>query len=667
MIPVTLDCETGLIAPGLQAPPLACVAIGDSEYQTVLHHTDWIDTVVDLLEDPNVLIVGHNIAYDFLVMMNEEPWLAPVIFDAYSNDRITCTQVRQSLCDIAGGVYKGFEDIDGKTTKLGYSLEDLAYRHLGLVLDKDTWRLRYGELIPLPLIQWPAGAIDYPKGDIRATDGVFLKQEENAFFLDDQYRQARAGFWLRLMAAWGVRTDAKGIAELSARTSMAYDAIARDLRKVGLLKPDSFKRDGTKVNGSRNTKAAQDRIVRAYTSLGKPVPMTDGGKSGKRKPALDKVSCQESGDPILVKYAEITSLKNFASKDIPMLSAGRYHPIHSWYDVLKETGRVGSAGPNLMNLKKAGGVRECFVPRCLRCSRVHEALDIAQGHCLRCLGPLSVFWSCDYGGLELATLAQACLSILGHSRLAEVLNTKVDPHLMIASQILHRPYDELKDIKKRGAQGDCIARSQSVCRCAYCVMYNARQTGKVANFGFPGGLGAAALVFFALNNYGVVLTENEARDLKRLWLETWPEMKGYFAWISSQTDKPFSQILQLSVGRYRGNVRYTEACNTIFQGLGADIAKASGWLIYRAMYDPTVESILYGSRGNLFVHDEHVGESPEPIAHECALEVRRLMIEAAKPFLPDVFIDVEPALMRRYSKDASTQYDENGRLIPWAA
>lgn len=197
-------------------------------------------------------------------------------------------------------------------------------------------------------------------------------------------------------------------------------------------------------------------------------------------------------------------------------------------------------------------------------------------------------------------------------------------------------------------------------------MSDARQTGKVANFGFPGGLGAAALVFFALNNYDVRLTEDEARHLKRVWLETWPEMRQYFAWISTHTDKPFAQIQQLFVGRYRGGLRYTEACNTIFQGLGSDIAKAAGWKIIRACYDPTVQSVLYGSRVNNFIHDEFVGESPEPIAHECAFEVRRLMLEAAAPFLPNVRIDVEPALMRRYSKEAGPKY-ENGRLIPWAA
>lgn len=668
MLTIGLDCETSLIKPGRNAPPLACVAIGADTWQTVLPRNDWVGSVAELLENPSVRIVGHYVAFDWCTLINEEPWITPLVFDAYEQNRIVCTSVRQKLCDIAGGVYRGFEDIEGETTKLNYTLEDLALRHLNLQLIKNTWRLRYEELIPYPIEQWPADALDYVKKDVYAAVRVYDAQEVNAYYLEDQFRQSRASFWLRLMTTWGIRTDANGVRELAARTQRQYDAIAQDLMKVGLLWPERNKQmqSGPKGKpGSRNTKAAQSRVAHAYASQGRPVPLTDGGKSGNRQPALDRVTCEESGDPILIQYASLASLKTTLSKDVPMLEKGIVTPIHTTIEDILETGRTSSKNPNIQNQKRKGGIRECFVPRCLICGRVANEEDIRVAHCLRCFAPLTVLWSCDYGSGELCTLAQACITILGHSRLAEALNSGQDPHLMMAAAILRRPYEELKVIKKAGAGADCRAK-YGKCACQYCIVYDARQTGKVCNFGFPGGLGAAALVFFALNNYDVRLTEEEARYLKRLWLETWPEMREYFAWISTHTDKPFPQIAQLFVSRFRGGVRYTEACNTIFQGLLADIAKEAGWLIYRAMYDPTQKSILYGSRGVNFVHDEFVGESFETIAHECAFEVRRLMLKPAEKYLPDVKIDVEPALMRRYSKEAGPKY-ENGRLIPWAA
>lgn len=648
LLPVSLDCETARIAESLQAPPLACVAIGADGIEGLLHHTAWQDEVYQLLTDPEILIVGANIAFDFADLASEAPWLFPVIFDTYEANRITDIAIRQKLADIARGIYR---------TRGGYNLEDLSNRHLGRQLDKDTWRLRYGELRALPLEAWPDGAKLYPREDVRSTIDIYHVQEKKyGEWLADQYRQTRAAFWLQLMKSWGLRTDEIGIRELAKRTKKDFDEVSKILTREGLLWGTNQPKGGPKGKpGSRNTKATKARIVKAYTDLGKPVPTTDKGQA-----STDKVACEESGDPILIKYSELSSLQTVLSKDIPLLGTGIDHPIHAYFEILLETGRTSSS-PNVQNPKKHGGIRECFVPRCLRCSHVSVADRVV---CSRCGGPASCFWSCDYGGLELCTLAQVCLTGLGRSRLAEVLNQGLDPHLMMASAILGgRDYDELVAIKKAGPGPECQSRFSGHCACRYCEVTNARQVAKVCNFGFPGGLGAASLVFFALNNYGVHLTTLQAKALKRLWLQTWPEMRGYFAHIARIAERPLPQIEQLFSGRFRVG-SYTELCNTLFQGLGADIAKGAGWQIAREMYDFTLDSPLYGSRLDNFIHDEFVGESPLTIAHECANRVAEIMITEAKPWLPDVRIDVEPALMFRYSKDAKTK-KVNGRLVPW--
>lgn len=60
------------------------------------------------------------------------------------------------------------------------SMEAIAWRRLGLDLaaDKgaDSWRLRYGELIPLPLSQWPEEAQTYAKRDASLTLAAWLHQ-----------------------------------------------------------------------------------------------------------------------------------------------------------------------------------------------------------------------------------------------------------------------------------------------------------------------------------------------------------------------------------------------------------------------------------------------------------------------------------------------------------
>jgi hypothetical protein len=103
--------------------------------------------------------------------------------------------------------------------------------------------------------------------------------------------------------------------------------------------------------------------------------------------------------------------------------------------------------------------------------------------------------------------------------------------------------------------------------------------------------------------------------------------------------------------------------------LGADAAKAAGYLIARACYyDKT--SPLYGCRIVNFVHDEWILEVPDDegwvLATAAANELSRLMVLGASPFVPDVPMGAEPQLMRRWSKQAKRLVDEKtGNLIPW--
>src|SRR5262245_19934039 len=160
-----LDTETALIAPGLLAPPLACLSTAGEDGGVCLFDRHHAEEALAALLDSDAVIVGQNIAYDFGVLGEAFPRLLPKIFDAYSADRVEDTNVRQKLCDIATGCYRGYRNINGLTVKLGYSLADLAKRHLDLDLDKTTWRLGYGELRDVPLREWPEGARTYALDD----------------------------------------------------------------------------------------------------------------------------------------------------------------------------------------------------------------------------------------------------------------------------------------------------------------------------------------------------------------------------------------------------------------------------------------------------------------------------------------------------------------------
>ncbi len=352
-------------------------------------------------------------------------------------------------------------------------------------------------------------------------------------------------------------------------------------------------------------------------------------KTKKDGICLDSDACEATEDPLLKDYAEFTGLGKTLNADIPMLEAGTTFPVHCRYG-LAESGRTTCSAPNIQNLRRLPGIREAFIPR--------------PGH---------VFLQADFPSLELFSLAQSCMTTVGRSMLAEALNKGVDPHTALAANILALTYEEAVSLRK--------AKNKD--------LDNARQTAKVANFGLPGGLGAARLVHFAHKSYGVTLTEGRAKELKEQWLIRWPEMRDYFAHINKlcKTKDKLATVVSVFTGRVRGGCSYTAGCNNYFQALGADCAKQAMWLVAKAQYtEPS--SPLYGTRTVAFVHDELILEAKEgPQNHEAAFELARLMSVAACEYLPDVPIPaerIEPQIMRRWSKDA-TQVWKNGRLVPW--
>ena len=633
------DTETCLFRPGVMAPELVCVTWQTPGEEPGIVHADdpaALPLVTSWFEGREVL-AGHHIVYDCAVLCAKWPALVPLVFRAYDADRITDTKIRQQLLDIAAGEFRGYlrrfekavcavhEDCDPEkcgeaTLKKGarwmphnYDLDAVTYRATGRRLDKDTWRLRYGEFLHTPLHEWPEGARTYPLEDARATLEVFLKQEEHAQYIPDQFRQARGAWSLHLTSVWGLRTHGPGVDKLERETVEALAAIEGDLKAAGLVRE----------NGSRNVKATRMLMVQVCEKLGKPVRLTAKGQV-----SLDSDACEASEYDLLEDYAELTSLKNVLAKDIPVLRAGTTFPVHTSFG-MAASGRSTSSKPNVQNPRRLPGIRETFIPR-----------------------PGKVFAQADFSGLELHTLAQTCVTLFGVSHLAEVLNAGLDPHTAFAADILGVSYDEAVRRKKAGDE----------------ALDNARQTAKVANFGFPGGLGAEKLCLFARKSYGVLLTEERAKELKAQWLGRWKEMQLFFKHVGDLVDEETGEALveQVFSRRWRGGCHYTAACNTYFQGLGADAAKRAAYLVSRACYAEP-DSVLYGSRPVNFVHDEVILETDDgPRAHDVAMELGRLMVQGANEFLPNVPARVEPLLARCWSKKSKPIF-KDGRLVPWAA
>lgn len=613
-ITVAIDTETELIRPGLLAPRLVCLtwcfeSVSAGTISGIEKTPEELDaTIGKWLEsaahyDKAVRIVGHNIAFDMAVLANYRPQWLPLIFKAYARGNIDDTKIRQQLLDIADGSF-------WKNKKRGkYSLKALAEKYLNTELDKgeDTWRLRYSELLNVDLDNWPEDAKEYAIKDAESTHDVFCCQGK----VTNSKEQTANAWALHLMSCWGVVTDKERVDVFTQEAKDSMAVLKEKLSRSGLMR----------VDGTKNLAAIRDRVVKK--SKGSSIKRTNKGNV-----ATDEDALKATGDKELLMLVDFSKAQKLDSVWSRYLEQGTNMatPIQASFHCLVESGRTSCSKPNLQNPHRATGLRECFVPR--------------KGY---------LFAACDYSTLELCTLAQVNTWLFQDCNMANKLRDGADLHLHFASVLLGMPYDEaLERLRNRDPE---VKRT--------------RQMAKVANFGYPGGMGAEAFRSYA-KGYGLEIDEPTAKSLRDNWFKTWPEMERYFKFVGQQIQgHGFSgSIKQFLTDRIRGDVSFTQACNSYFQGLAADGAKEALFKVSEKCYiDP--DSVLYGSRPVMFIHDEIILETPEQKAPQAADELARIMRESMQVFTPDVPIKTDVALMDRWYKDAEEVRGPDGRLKTW--
>ena len=571
--------------------------------------------------------------------------MAPPLFRMLDEGRVHDTMIRAMLLDIAQGELMLDSSIKLEHATVNrYSLAGVVHHYMGgfdISSGKgaDTWRMRYAELENIPTHQWPGEAYSYALADARWPFQVMAVQDKAAAALTEtlnkryhkvwrhpkrraetrwesvlissvlanEAAQVQAAMALRLMEVWGVRTDSDYVRALRRQLEGSLDEVNQTLVDHGILVRRYKTKPGTRVSQT----ALRERMIAAYAKMGLPPPRTAASsKHTEGQVKVDRETCLACGDPVLKVYGEST------------------YPIHCRYNVLVESGRCSCRNPNHQNPPRVGGVRECYVAR--------------DGY---------VFVFCDYDSAETRGLAQVCLDLVGFSHLADryQADPDFDPHTSFAASMMGISY----------AEGMALKAAKDV------TMKANRQRAKAALFGFPGGLGASTFIQYA-RGYDVELTLEESEAIRDAWFKEWPEMSKYFRYISKKlidTNVDGGYALQLRSDRVRGRIHFTQACNTFFQGIVADGTKRAAYQVAKECYT-VPESPLYGSRPWLFMHDEIGMESPEGTAHEAAMRLREVMIEALSFFLPEIPVGASPALCRRWYKAAEPVY-VNGRLVPW--
>lgn len=639
-------------------PRMVCMTSHDGRKTRLLRGAKAVDQFIYWLEHENTVLVAHNAKYDVLVMVRAA-WeqaqsrdILDLVFAAYEQGRIRDTGIRERLLDIAKTGYKKSKP---------YYLHVLTKQYLGIDISatkgEDSWRLRYNQLDSIPTRDWPEEAVTYAEKDAVYAYKIYLEQMHDQYAADgtpmveqtmvrNEHLQTMADVGFGLMSAWGMTVDI----EYAQQTEDKYRQIQEDLEdqlmSVGLM--------------SENRKKILPEVQRVFAAawaaagiapsvenkgLTKPTKTFPDGQISTGKEARIALEDFDVGDPKFRLLSLHTKTKTFRSMYLaPMLMAWPHRVCSSFG--LVESGRSSSKGPNLQNLPKrdydadpfkASDVRRCFVP--------------SAGN---------VFVDADYSTLELRTLAQLCLNLGFHSEMAVALQQGRDLHTDLACQLLHGlDYHE------------AIAILDDDTHPRYKDVKKARNLAKVANFGYPGGLGARRFISFA-RGYGIIISYQEALDLRQAWLTRWPEMNDYFNYVTQMDNGDKFVFHQHGPQRdtYPWRVRacatYPSACNSGFQGMAADGCKFALWMILRACYIEK-DSPLYGFRVVMFVHDQFLLEGPEARASDAAKELVRLMAKGMAIMVPDLPAPSVPAIGRRWDVDMKSDIDDNGDYTVYEA
>jgi DNA polymerase I-like protein with 3'-5' exonuclease and polymerase domains len=349
--------------------------------------------------------------------------------------------------------------------------------------------------------------------------------------------------------------------------------------------------------------------------------------------------------------------------DLNKEKSGRLYPN---FRTLLVSGRAGCTLPNIQQVERNQDIRNIFIAK--------------EGHLLI---------TSDYCYIEMASESQIYMNRYGHSKIAELLNKGVDIHYYTG--MLFRFPDRRPEILKILEDESILNISlnkenykecYSVLEEKFSIKFSKqiggadgskdvlteifskqlgitkkevkdiRQAAKPINFGVPGGMKPNKIRYIALTEYGIALTEEEAENAYKFFLNIYPEVKKWLKDSENYSrveEDPFFKRKYLSgcvtsTGRLRriqeSNEGHNEWHNTQFQGLTADAVKIA---VYRLNKHPEMKVVN-------MIHDEIVAEVKAEEAKRLAIIKKKIMVETMEKFTPDIRIDVTQEIGRCWRK-----------------
>lgn len=312
------------------------------------------------------------------------------------------------------------------------------------------------------------------------------------------------------------------------------------------------------------------------------VKRTPKGKPSADAKALKRLASQGHKLPIkLLEYKKyqgaITKFTEPWQKYLDTTMDSRLHPTFKLTNVV--TGRTSCSDPNLQQVPREKALRNLFTA--------------SKG---------KVFIEADYSQLELRIAAHYAQDPV----MLEIYRNNGDIHSLTAESLAGKDYT--KDDRRRA---------------------------KAVNFGFLYGMSAKGFVDYAYDNYGLVITLEEAERYRAKFFEAYPALLPWHKDMEALCEA-MGGVSNL-FGRFRAlpdiysqdygerNAAIRRAINTPVQSTGSD-------LLLSAMIEIDKEFEYLSLVGS--VHDSILIEAPEDKAEQAVADIKRVM---ESPKMLDIF------------------------------
>ena len=290
----------------------------------------------------------------------------------------------------------------------------------------------------------------------------------------------------------------------------------------------------------------------------------------------------------LLEYRSLTTRINTFSVGLPQF----IHPITEriqghWWQMGARSGRFSCREPNLTNIPRDLSTRQCFTA-----------------------SPGNVIIKADYSQIELRLMAKAS----GDCSMIAAYRHGDDLHQLTASFLFDKPIENIVDEE--------------------------RKLGKIVNFGLIYGMGVAKFCLTTAKKHNIYLSKSEASQFRQKFFLLYKGVAAYHQRIRREWQAG-SRVSYSLDGRRRVWSKRTkptlnELLNHPIQGTNATIIKRA-----IALLDSTLLLKVPQVKLILVVHDEIVLEVPRSLADRVARCLSDCAVEAAKPILAPIPVEVE--------------------------